>query len=40
METQDLSLGYSRFISHIVISVILPLDDKTLYDIMIIITTM
>jgi hypothetical protein len=40
MENQDLSLGYSRFISHIVISSISRLDAETSYDIMIIITTM
>jgi hypothetical protein len=40
MENQDLSLGYSRVISHIVISSISRLDDETSYEIMIIIITM
>jgi hypothetical protein len=38
MENQDLSPGYSRFISHIVID--FALDDETPYDTMIIIITM
>jgi hypothetical protein len=40
MENQDLSPGYYRFFSYIVISSVLRLDDETPYDIMIIIITM